>query len=76
MKVNKSFEGTTIYVGLDIHAKSWTVATYSDHTALKRYTLSPPSSNGLVDSLNKLYPNADLKCCYEAGFSGFDSKES
>ena len=71
MKVNKSFEGTTIYVGLDIHAKSWTVATYSDHTALKRYTLSPPSSNGLVDSLNKLYPNADLKCCYEAGFSGF-----
>ena len=71
MKVNNSFEGQTIYVGLDVHAKSWSVATFSEHSALKRYTLSPPSSKKLHDSLNKLYPKAHFKCCYEAGFSGF-----
>jgi len=71
MKVKKSFEGQTIYVGLDVHAKSWSVATFSEHTALKRYTLSPPTSNKLQESLDKLYPKAQFKCCYEAGFSGF-----
>ena len=71
MKDKDSFEGTTIYVGLDVHAKSWSVATFMEYTALKRYTLSPPSTRKLLDSLNKLYPKAHFKCCYEAGFSGF-----
>ena len=71
MKVNKSLEGVTIYVGLDIHANSWSVATFTQNTALKKYSLSPPSSLKLYESLNRLYPNAEFKCCYEAGFSGF-----
>lgn len=71
MKVNNSFDGVTIFVGIDVHAKSWSVATFSEHTALKKFVLSSPSPNKLRDSLTKYYPHADFKCCYEAGFSGF-----
>lgn len=68
---NTSFEGTTIFVGMDVHKKSWSVAPFTSETALKKYTVSPPSSKKLAESLRKQYPGAHFKCCYEAGFSGF-----
>jgi len=68
---SKSFEGTTIFVGMDVHKKSWSIAPFTNQTALKKFTLSPPSSKKLAESLRNQYPGAKFKCCYEAGFSGF-----
>ena len=68
---NKSFEGKTIYVGIDVHSKSWTIGTYSKNTALKKFLMSPPSSEQLVKTLEEKYPGATYVCGYEAGFCGF-----
>jgi len=67
----QTFEGINIYVGIDVHFKSWKIAPFTNDTALKKFTLSPPSPSKLADSLYKRYPKANFICCYEAGFSGF-----
>jgi transposase len=71
MGKDKTFEGITIYVGIDVHLKSWSIAPFTDYTALKKFTLSPPSPEKLVRTLQSQYPGASFKCCYEAGYSGF-----
>ncbi len=67
----KHFEGVTIYVGIDVHLKSWSVAPFTEGTALKRFSLSPPSPDQLAQTLRTTYPGADFVCCYEAGYCGF-----
>lgn len=71
MTKSKSFRGTHIYVGIDVHLKSWRIAPFTDHSALKKFTVSPPSVDGLINTLKNTYPGASFSCCYEAGFSGF-----
>ena len=67
----KSFKGTNIYVGIDVHLKSWRVALFTDKTALKKFSVSPPDVDSLANTLDNLYPGANFFCGYEAGFSGF-----
>ena len=35
------FSGQNIYVGIDVHLKSWSVAILSEHSVLKRFSQSP-----------------------------------
>lgn len=35
------FSGQNIYVGIDVHLKSWSVAILSEHSVLKRFIQSP-----------------------------------
>jgi len=65
-----SFEGETIYVGIDTHRKQWRVATYHDETVLKNFS-HPANPDMLIKYLNKNYPGAKFICAYEAGFCGF-----
>ena len=67
----RTFKGKTIYVGIDVHLKSWSIALYMDEVALKKFTLSPPNPNTLSQKLKEEYVDANFLCCYEAGFSGF-----
>lgn len=64
------FTGHNIYVGLDVHAKSWAVSVYSDEFELKSFT-QPPNSEQLYSYLSKTYPGAGVHVAYEAGFCGF-----
>jgi transposase len=64
------FSQSLIYVGLDVHKKSWSVTLYSDEFELKTFT-QPPQPDVLVNYLNQHYPGAQFKAVYEAGFSGF-----
>jgi transposase len=64
------FTGQNIYVGLDVHFKSWMVSIYSDEFELKTFNQSP-NVDQLADYLSKHYPNADYHLAYEAGFCGF-----
>lgn len=64
------FKGQNIYIGIDVHLKSWAVAVMSEGTLLKRFSQSP-SADVLYSFLNDNYPNATYKSVYEAGFSGF-----
>ena len=38
-----SFKGQKIFVGLDVHLKSWTVKVLSEQSVLKKFTQDPIS---------------------------------
>lgn len=67
---NKTFEGQTIYAGIDVHKKSWKVTLRNEHHHLKTFSQNP-APEVLLKHLYQNYPGANYKTLYEAGFSGF-----
>lgn len=65
-----NFEGQNIYIGIDVHLKSWTVSIFTETIQHKRFT-QPPSVETLVNYLQKNFPGANYYSAYEAGFCGF-----
>ncbi len=67
----KNQEGPqALYIGLDVHKKSWSVSIMSDRMALKSF--SQPAEPGILfNYLDKHFAVAHYKCTYESGFSGF-----
>jgi transposase len=66
----KDFTGHNIYVGIDVHFKSWAVSIYCDEFELKTFTQSPDVDH-LFHYLSMHYPKATYHVAYEAGLSGF-----
>ena len=65
-----NFKGQNIYIGLDVHLKSWTVTILSEVSVLKTFS-QEPDPDKLYRYLSNNYPNADYYSVYEAGFCGF-----
>lgn len=65
-----SGEAENIYVGIDVHKKSWSVSIMSDYLELKSFS-QPPDPEVLVSYLHKHFPDAHYQSAYESGFSGF-----
>ena len=65
-----SFKGQNIYVGIDVHLKSWSVTVLSENSVLKRF-VQDPDPDALHKFLTRNYPDADYHSVYEAGFCGF-----
>jgi len=65
-----NFEGQNIYVGIDVHLKSWTVCIMTEHLEHKRFT-QPPQAGVLYKYLVRNFPGATYHSVYESGFSGF-----
>lgn len=59
-----------LYIGLDVHKKSWQVTVLSDTFSLRSFN-QPPSSNDLARFLLDHYPGATYYSAYEAGFCGY-----
>jgi transposase len=69
--VNKlDFTGQQIYVGMDVHKKSWSISIFTDQFEHKTFS-QPPEVGVLVNYLKRNFPGAAYKSVYEAGFSGF-----
>jgi transposase len=68
-----SFEGQTIFCGIDVHKKSWRVNIRSDQFELEDYSQDPCEIT-LLRHLRKNYPGANYQVAYEAGFSGFSTQ--
>ncbi len=64
------FTGQTIYVGLDVHKKSWSVSIFSEEFEHKTFT-QPPEVDKLANYLRRTFPGALYHSVYEAGYSGF-----
>ncbi|MDR2917372.1 MAG: IS110 family transposase [Tannerella sp.] len=64
------FKGQNIYVGIDVHLKSWSVAVLSAHSVLKKFRQNP-DTGALHSFLTRTYPGANYCSVYEAGFCGF-----
>jgi transposase len=67
------FSGTTIFCGVDVHKKSWRVNIQDREFELEDFTQNADAVL-LHKHLNRKYPGATFKVCYEAGFSGFSTQ--
>lgn len=67
-KIN--FKGKSIYVGIDVHKKSWNICIICENIEHKKYTTNPiPSELGKY--LRRNFPGGNYFSVYEAGFCGF-----
>ena len=65
-----SFRGQKIYVGIDVHLKSWSVTVLYETSVLKKFSQNP-DPEALHGFLRRSYPGAKYRSVYEAGFCGF-----
>lgn len=66
----KKHIGKTVYVGIDVHKKTYSVVCLCENEIVKRDSLVA-SPERLVEYLHKYFPGAKIETAYEAGFSGF-----
>lgn len=64
------FTGKKIFCGIDVHKTSWSVCLSMEGIILKRFSQGADPTD-LSSTLNRLYPGAEYKAVYEAGFCGF-----
>jgi len=67
------FTGTTIFCGVDVHKKNWRVNIQDSEFELEDFSQNADAVL-LHKHLNRKYPGATFKICYEAGFSGFGAQ--
>lgn len=70
LKVKSNFADQTIYVGLDVHKRSWNAALFLNDQYL-RNVHQPPSPQALHTFLHTHYPGANYVCAYEGGKFGY-----
>jgi transposase len=61
-----------IYVGIDLHLKSWTVTILTENTIHKTFT-QPPNAVLLANYLKQNFPDHEYFSAYESGFCGFSA---
>jgi transposase len=64
-----NFKGENIYVGIDVHLKSWSITILTEHNHHKTFN-QPPEPEKLSTYLQAHFPEAVYYSAYEAGFSG------
>ena len=64
------FTGQNIYVGFDVHLKSWKVTIMTDRLTHKTFS-QPPQPKVLYQYLTKTFPGGTYHSAYEAGYCGY-----
>ncbi|MST86028.1 IS110 family transposase, partial [Hallella mizrahii] len=73
MQRNKiSFKGQNIFIGIDVHARTWEVAVLTESGFAKRFSQAS-SAKVLFDFLRRNFPEGEYHAVYESGFSGFST---
>lgn len=67
---NIDFTGQNIYVGFDVHLKSWKVTIMTENMIHKSFS-QPPNPRTLSNYLNDHFPGGTYYSAYEAGFCGY-----
>lgn len=70
MTYKKDYIGKVVYVGIDVHKKTYSCVSICDGKIVKRDTMSA-SPEALLHYIHWLFAGATTKSAYEAGFSGF-----
>ena len=66
----KNYTGKTIFLGIDVHKKTYVITAICENIVVKKATLTA-CPGGLVIFCQKFFPSTSIKSAYEAGFSGF-----
>jgi transposase len=64
------YTGKDIYIGIDVHKKSYSVYCISEREKVKSWSMLA-NPEDLIAQLQRYFPNARLHTVYEAGFSGY-----
>jgi transposase len=64
------FKGKDLYIGLDVHKKSWSVTILVEGMEHRTFT-QPPDPLALYTYLQKMFPGGTYHSAYEAGFCGY-----
>lgn len=64
------YKGQDIFIGIDVHLKSWKVTVMMEKLYKKTFSQSPCPEE-LYKHLTSNYPGANYYSAYEAGFSGY-----
>jgi transposase len=64
------FKGKDLYIGLDVHKKSWSVTILVEGMEHRTFT-QPPDPRILFNYLQKMFPGGTYYSAYEAGFCGY-----
>lgn len=66
----RDYTQKTVYVGIDVHKKTYAVTAICNREVVKRDTLGAYPEQ-LIKYLKKYFKGAQINTAYEAGFSGF-----
>jgi len=69
-KYKVSFKGQNVFVGIDVHLKTWHVVAITEG-GFKVAFGQRSDAKVLFDTLNRKFPDAHFKSAYEVGFCGF-----
>jgi transposase len=72
MQLQDAFSIPKIFIGLDIHKKSWTVSIQTDLFFHKTYSM-PSNAEDLYQYVERTFPDHAVDLVYEAGCSGFSA---
>ena len=73
MQRNKtSFKGQNIFIGIDVHKKTWSV-TCLTQAGFKHTYAQKASAADLAAFLHRNFPEGDYQAVYESGFTGFST---
>ncbi len=65
-----SYEGKKVSVGIDVHKEFYVVCVVCEGLVVKRCRM-PAKAASVVNFIARYLSGAEVKTCYEAGFSGF-----
>ena len=67
--MQRDYRGKDVYVGIDVHKKSYVVYSICEREKVKSWTMKADPAV-LIEQLKRYFPNARIYTVYEAGFSG------
>lgn len=70
MKTRMNYKGEKVYIGIDVHKKTYTFTASCGGVIVKTATV-PADPAQLIDGLGRWFSGGQLYSVYEAGFSGF-----
>lgn len=70
MNNKRDYAEKIVYMGIDVHKKTYCCVSICEGEIVKRDTLSA-KPEGLLNYMKKFFSGAKIKSAYEAGFSGF-----
>lgn len=70
MTNKRDYTGKVIYMGIDVHKKTYCCASICGGEVVKRDTM-PSNPEGMLNYMHNHFPGAKIQTAYEAGFAGF-----
>ena len=70
MKSTQTTATPKLFIGMDVHKKSWTVHFKTDLFDNKTVTM-PADPDELISYVQKHFQDHEVSCCYEAGCCGY-----